>query len=109
MFFLKVLRSPKIDLQAGKKNLEIYYTEDLNPRTLQLPPELYKEQDADKCDRKSDLGVDSMDKLNNLRTKENYCCLQYYFSTFLRDTFRNLSGWQMLLLSHERAATKSLF
>lgn len=67
-----------------KKKFKIYDIKELKNRSIPSPPSPYRQHDGDKCDRRrSDLGIGSMDKLNNLRARENYHCLQYRISLHL--------------------------
>lgn len=67
-----------------EKNVKVYFVEELRNRSLSPPPSPYRLQDSNKWDRtRSDLGIDSMDKLNNLRARENHHCSQYHILVHL--------------------------
>lgn len=111
VFFYKVLHIPKIYLQSGKKNVKIYFVEELQNRSLSPPPSPYRPQDGNKWDRtRSDLGIDSTDKLNNLRARENHHCSQYHILVHLDEMHSEICLYgRCSYCPMKEPGTKSLF
>lgn len=87
VFFFKVLHTLEIYLQSVKI-IKIVYIEELKNRSLPPLPSPYRQQDGNECDkRRSNLGIDSMDKLSNFRARENYHCLQYQILVHLEEIY----------------------
>lgn len=69
----------------NQEKKKVYYIEELENKSLPPPPSPYRQQDGHKCDRRSDLAIDSMDKFNNVKARENCCCLQYHILVHLEE------------------------